>query len=522
MVTFHKHLRRLGTTLFMLLLLMLIVPTAVLAEGTVQDVWTAEYFGNEDLEGDVLYTESIPGPWLLKEWPYGEGPRRGGVPDDGFSARFTTTHTFATSGNINFRLRSDDGSRMYLNGLLIIDAWEDRDGSWFESRVLPVPAGTYTIVVEYYDAHGANLVEAQFESTTDSPAAPDENLVIPGTSGVVSGTSAIPSSGSAQGGGTFNTSIENTWTGEYFGNTELEPPVLYTETVPGPGLLREWPYGEGPRRGGVPDDGFSARFTTTHTFQGGNINFKLRSDDGSRMYLNGYLIIDAWEDRDGSWFDSRVLPIPAGTYTITVEFYDAHGANVLEAQFEPTTDLPSANDEFFALPGTPGAGVVHPTTTVGTAAPVVGQAVTSPLDGIIVDENSRHFTWSGSEPWNFSFYNGSYRNMYVWSDSEQFAKMVWGRWNPVFPESGAYDVFAHIPDQGGATINALYRVQSVAGLSDPIAVDQQASRNAWVYLGRFEFAAGYGVHYLYLNDLTYEADGTRVVVFDAASFVPVH
>ena len=83
-------------------------------------------------------------------------------------------------------------------------------------------------------------------------------------------------------------------------------------------------------------------------------------------------------------------------------------------------------------------------------------------------------------------------------------------------------MFVHIPNQGGATINALYRVQSVAGLSDPIAVDQQASRNAWVYLGRFEFSAGDGVHYLYLNDLTYEADGTRVVVFDAASFVPVN
>jgi hypothetical protein len=521
MVTIQKRMRRLGTTLFMLLLLLLIVPTAVLAQGSVEDVWTAEYFGNTELEAPVLYTETIPGPWLLRDWPYGEGPRRGGVPDDKFSARFTTTHTFA-GGNVNFRLRSDDGSRMYLNGLLIIDAWTDRDGSWFESRVLPIRAGTYTIVVEYYDTGGANLVEAQFEATTDSPAAPDENLIIPGTSGVVSGTSAIPSSGNAQGGGTVSTSIEDTWTGEYFGNPDLEGDVLYTETIPGPWLLREWPYGEGPRRGGVPDDKFSARFTTTHTFQGGNINFRLRSDDGSRMYLNGFLIIDAWTDRDGSWFESRVLPIRAGTYTIVVEYYDTGGSNLVEAQFESTTDMPSANDEHFALPGTPGAGVVHPTTTtVGTGAPAVGQAVTSPLDGIIVDENSRYFTWSGSEPWAFSFYNGSYRNMYVWSDSEQYAKKVWGRWNPVFPASGAYDVFVHIPNQGGATINALYRVQSVAGLSDPIAVDQQASRNAWVYLGRFEFSAGYGVHFLYLNDLTYEADGTRVVVFDAASFVPV-
>jgi hypothetical protein len=67
----------------------------------------------------------------------------------------------------------------------------------------------------------------------------------------------------------------------------------------------------------------------------------------------------------------------------------------------------------------------------------------------------------------------------------------------------------------------LYRVQSAAGLSEPIAVNQQASRNAWVYLGRFAFDAGYGTHFLYLNDLTFEADGTRMVVFDAASFVPV-
>jgi hypothetical protein len=514
MSTFQK---RLGMTLFMLLLLWLVVPTTLLAQDSVEDVWTAEYYGNRDLEGDVLYTETIPGPWLLKEWPYGEGPRQGGVPDDMFSARFTETHTFE-AGNVNFRLRSDDGSRMYLNGLLIIDAWNDRDGSWFESRVLSIPAGTYTIMVEYYDASGANLVEAQFEPTTDAPAMPDENLVIPGTSGVVSGSSAIPSSGDGQGGGTVTTSIEDTWTAEYYGNKDLEGDVLYTETIPGPWLLKEWPYGEGPRQGGVPDDMFSARFTTTHTFEAGNVNFRLRSDDGSRMYLNGVLIIDAWEDRDGSWFESRVLPIPAGTYTIMVEYYDASGANLVEAQFEPTTDLPAANDQNFTLPGTPVGGAVPTSNGAGV---VTGLPATSPLDGIIVDENSRYFTWSGSEPWGFSFYNGSYRNMYVWSDNEQFAKKIWGRWNPVFPQSGDYDVFVHIPDQGGATINALYRVQSAAGLSEPIAVNQQASRDAWVYLGRFTFYAGYGVHFLYLNDLTYEADGTRLVVYDAASFVPV-
>ncbi|HEC21589.1 MAG TPA: hypothetical protein ENI95_01590 [Chloroflexi bacterium] len=321
----------------------------------------------------------------------------------------------------------------------------------------------------------------------------------------------LPAASTAAQTGGGQTIREGVWLAEYFGNPNLEGPVLYTEEIQGPWLLKEWPFGQGPREGGVPDDQFSARFTTRYTFSGGNVNFRLRSDDGSRMYINGVLIIDAWHDRAGTWFESRVLPIPAGTYTIVVEYYDAFGDNVIEAQFEETTDAPSAQDENFTLPGAPVPAVSGSGTT--------GVTTSAPLNGMVIDETSRYFTWSGAQSWGFGFYDGSYRNMYVWTDNEQFMRLMWGRWNPVFVEAGDYDVFVYIPQHPLATTNALYRVRSADGLSEPITVNQRASGASWVYLGTFTFAPGYGTQFLYLNDATYEPDGESFVLFDAASFV---
>ena len=49
--------------------------------------------------------------------------------------------------------------------------------------------------------------------------------------------------------------------------------------------------------GGVPADAFSARWTRTITFNEGVYQFSTNSDDGSRVFVDGQLIVNSWQDQ---------------------------------------------------------------------------------------------------------------------------------------------------------------------------------------------------------------------------------
>ncbi len=309
------------------------------------------------------------------------------------------------------------------------------------------------------------------------------------------------------------------WTAEYYGNMELQGPIIFSESLPGPYLQREWLWGLGPQNG-VPDDQWSARFSTRYTFPGGNVKFMLRSDDGSRMYLNGLLILDGWTDRPATWYEARVLPIPAGVYTITVEYYDHFGANEIEARFEPTTDEPSAQDQHFVPPGAGQGGAGVPGGVPGGGAGVPGGGgipSLPPSGGIVVDDGDLGFTWAGFDEWGFGF-GGLLNNLYLFTGNSEFAMRMWGRWNPTLPQTGNYDVYVWIPAHSNGTTNARYRVFHAGILSPVISVDQSRTGGSWVLLGTFNFYAGIS-HYVYLNDLTFEPSNSRMVLYDAVKFV---
>jgi hypothetical protein len=57
------------------------------------------------------------------------------------------------AGNYVFRVNADDGVRLYINGLLVIDQW--RDGyKEVNNRFYGIGSGTHTVRVEYYQRTG--------------------------------------------------------------------------------------------------------------------------------------------------------------------------------------------------------------------------------------------------------------------------------------------------------------------------------------------------------------------------------
>ena len=80
-----------------------------------------EYFANQELSGTPVLTRTDS----AVNFDWGEGPPGAGVPNEHFSVRWTGSLVPPESGEFDLSIRSDDGSRLYVNGELFIDNWGD-------------------------------------------------------------------------------------------------------------------------------------------------------------------------------------------------------------------------------------------------------------------------------------------------------------------------------------------------------------------------------------------------------------
>lgn len=112
--------------------------------------WRGEYFNNTTLAGaPVLVRDDAS---INFDW--GNGSPAAGVSADNFSVRWTSNVSFGAAGRYRFTTTTDDGVRLFVDDLLIIDQWHDMPKTSF-SRELPLSAGVHTVRMEYYEHVGA-------------------------------------------------------------------------------------------------------------------------------------------------------------------------------------------------------------------------------------------------------------------------------------------------------------------------------------------------------------------------------
>jgi hypothetical protein len=158
--------------------------------------WTGTFFNDVSLQTPVA-TEAYPNG-LYFNW--GGGPPLkadnatpvAGVGADNFSARFTSTQVFAQAGTYTFTLYVDDGARVIINGVTVLDQFNANTGTGYRTFTFQqnfTANQSVGITVEYVEFTGSAVLVFQWGVAGGgggiSPTAGPSATPVPAATGVI-------------------------------------------------------------------------------------------------------------------------------------------------------------------------------------------------------------------------------------------------------------------------------------------------------------------------------------------------
>lgn len=297
--------------------------------------WRGEYYNNTALAGSPVLVrddQSVNFDW-------GTGSPGAGVPSDQFSVRWTRNLALEP-GRYRFYTTADDGVRLWVNGVLVINEWHDAIDAVYSAEV-NVP-GTVPVVLEYLENFGGAKIQLDW----------------------------LRVGGGDSGGGQ--------WRAQYFNNRTVSgsPVVIRNENE----INYNW--GLGTPVNGLDPDNFSVRWNRSITVSGGRYRFTATSDDGVRVGVNGQIIIDDWSDHPPRTVSGEIT-LPSGTFPVVVDYYEHGGGAQIQVSWTlvsgptppPAPVAGTATVQAFRLNVRSGPGTQHNILTVftrGQTAPLAG------------------------------------------------------------------------------------------------------------------------------------------------------
>jgi hypothetical protein len=218
---------------------------------------------------------------------------------DHFSVRWTRTVNLS-EGIYRFSVTADDGVRLWVDNILVLDQWHAASGQTYVVDV-PLGAGNHFVRVEYYEDTGTAFAYVSYQKASSGVPTQPIATPIPGV------PPTPPSSGT----------VGSAWTCTFYRNQELDDPAA---SIIAPVLNFNW--GDASPYPGVPKDLWSMRCTSTQYFPtSGLYQFYAQMDDGARVFVDGNAVISAWTNHAGTT-EVGTANINAGPHTVTVEYFE--------------------------------------------------------------------------------------------------------------------------------------------------------------------------------------------------------
>ena len=140
--------------------------------------WQGTYFNSPNLEGEPAFQRDD----AAINFDWGFGPPAPGVNADQFSVSWKRVVTFSATSSWVFTATMDDGMRVYVDSVLVLDGYADR-GLHTLTSVVKMSQGPHRLEVQYVDYFGAATAKLDWApymppSTATPTAAPTNTLVI--------------------------------------------------------------------------------------------------------------------------------------------------------------------------------------------------------------------------------------------------------------------------------------------------------------------------------------------------------
>ncbi|MDB5324794.1 MAG: hypothetical protein JWM57_363 [Phycisphaerales bacterium] len=289
-----------------------------------------EYFKNTDFTG-YAYKDSAD---TISETYSNKSPNSTFIPNvDNFSARFTGTLTYPTTGTYQFRITTDAGAKLTLGTTVAINQLAGTTQTIYTSGNITASANATT------------SIEVLYTSLTSTAAGVKLEWLTPGSTvwAIVPG-SAIKH-GLTQPQDNYNTfmyrlnltdskvstlDVGTGLFGQVFDNADL---TGYVGNLTNQVLNATWASGTSPLAGVAPTS-YSTRYlgmirpTYSETY-----TFYTTSDEGVRVWINGQLLTNNWSAHSATTDTATIALLAGKKYDIRVEYYNATGAGQLKLEW---------------------------------------------------------------------------------------------------------------------------------------------------------------------------------------------
>jgi type IV pilus assembly protein PilY1 len=125
-----------------------------------------EYYNNANKTLTGTPTVTVAQDTVDHDW--GSGSPVTGIGADNFAARFTGTFTAPSTGTYTFRVRADDGVRLWISGVQLINKWIDQGPTSYDATVLLTAGQSFDVKIEYYENGGGAVMQFLWKKPTDN------------------------------------------------------------------------------------------------------------------------------------------------------------------------------------------------------------------------------------------------------------------------------------------------------------------------------------------------------------------